>query len=142
MLTYYKHPSQFGNIFIYWKRSKCYSFNYNNSLSPTFVNIFLVLFPLLLYETTFLRKVENLYPITALICQERWKTLSQSTFSDFADTVRSTISWQFQIDYSPPTEFLYFSLVVNIWIQGEAFSGECTQFYIKVKWRVHIYYNM
>lgn len=133
MLTYYKHPSQFGNIFIYWKRSKRYSFNYNNSLSPTFVNIFLVLFPLLLYETTFLRKVENLYPITALICQERWKTLSQSTFSDFADTVRSTISWQFQIDYSPPTEFLYFSLVVNIRIQGEAFSGEFTQFYIKVK---------
>lgn len=134
MLTYYKHPSQFGNIFIYWKRSKLYSFNYNNSLSPAFlVNIFLVLFPLLLYETTFLRKVENLYPITALICQERWKILSQSTFSDFADTVKSTISWQFQFIYSPPTKFLYFSLVVNIQIQGEAFSGEFTQFDIKVK---------
>lgn len=122
MLTYYKHPSQFGNIFIYWKRSKLYSFNYNNSLSLLFlVNIFLVLFPLLLYETTFLRKVENLYPITALICQERcrrywarvhFQTLQTQSKAQFHDS--------FQFIYSPQPNF-YFSLVVNIQIQGEAF---------------------
>ena len=55
---------------------------------------------------------------------------------------QSTISWQLQLDYSPPTEFLYFSLVANIQIQGEAFSGEFTQFDIEVKQRVYMHYNM
>lgn len=133
MLTYYKHPSQFGNIFIYWKRSKLYSFNYNNSFpllscqhlsSSVSASTLWNNFPeksreFVSHNCSYLPgKMEDIEP------RVHFQTLQTQSKAQFHDS---------SIHLFSPSKFLCFSLVVNIQIQGEAFSGEFTQFDTKVK---------